>query len=119
MERERYQMNFCPDIPVTHCPCPNRFSLLLLEPGEVYFEDFSVNLLKPVIADETRRVGRLKLCSKSLVYDPRDVSQPIVKMPFKECRDISIPPVSLQMRETNVLTIRFLRGFLFKPPISS
>ncbi|XP_055712344.1 protein FAN-like [Phlebotomus papatasi] len=82
-----------------------RFSLLLLEPGEVYFEDFSVNLLKPVIADETRRVGRLKLCSKSLVYDPRDVSQPIVKMPFKECRNISIPPVSLQMRETNILTI--------------
>ncbi|XP_059617028.1 protein FAN-like [Phlebotomus argentipes] len=82
-----------------------RFSLLLLEPGEVYFEDFSVNLLKPLIVDESRRMGRLKLCSKSLVYDPRDVSQPIVKISFKDCTDISSPPGSLQMRETNVLTI--------------
>ncbi|XP_055682050.1 protein FAN-like [Lutzomyia longipalpis] len=83
-----------------------RFSLLLLEPGEVYFEDFSVNILKPVIVDENRRTGRLKLCSKSLVYDPRDISQPIIKIPFRECSDISCPPGNLQKCETNVLIIR-------------
>ncbi|GAB0089168.1 protein FAN [Sergentomyia squamirostris] len=82
-----------------------RFSLLLLEPGEVYFEDFSVNLLKPVIADESRRIGRLKLCSKSLVYDPKDMSQPIVKISFKDCTDISCPPGSFHTKETNVLRV--------------
>ncbi|XP_068236758.1 protein FAN-like [Palaemon carinicauda] len=71
----------------------NRFSLLLLEPGEIYFEDFAViyhfpeELLKKEDGwvrwvDSTVR-GRLKVCSKSLVFDPRDIHVPIIKFPLK------------------------------------
>ncbi|XP_030831134.1 protein FAN-like [Strongylocentrotus purpuratus] len=69
-----------------------RFSLLLLDPGEIYFEDFSVYFyptgLKSISEEEaTRRRcrGRLKICSKSIVFDPQDVSQPIMKFPLRSC----------------------------------
>ncbi|XP_022082216.1 protein FAN-like isoform X2 [Acanthaster planci] len=29
--------------------------------------------------------GRLKVCSKSIVFDPQDTSQPVVKLPLREC----------------------------------
>lgn len=69
----------------------HRFSLLLLEPGEVYFEDFS-GILNDVQfpKDGKPRQGRLKLCSKSLVFEPRDWSYPLLKMHFKDCISISI-----------------------------
>lgn len=69
-----------------------RFSLLLLDPGEIYFEDFSVYFyptgLQGVSEEEATRKrcrGRLKICSKSIVYDPQDVSQPIIKFPLRSC----------------------------------
>nr|XP_054748414.1 BEACH domain-containing protein lvsF-like [Lytechinus pictus] len=69
-----------------------RFSLLLLDPGEIYFEDFSVYFyptgLKAVSEEEAIRRrcrGRLKICSKSIVFDPQDVSQPIMKFPLRSC----------------------------------
>ncbi|XP_038068745.1 protein FAN-like isoform X1 [Patiria miniata] len=69
-----------------------RFSLLLLEPGEIYFEDFSVFFYPSDLPEEEairrRTRGRLKVCSKSIVFDPQDVSQPVVKFPLRECIQI-------------------------------
>ncbi|XP_060517176.1 protein FAN-like [Cylas formicarius] len=66
-----------------------RFSLLLLEPGEIYFEDFSVILIPSDTTcknyDCKKQEGRLKMCSKSLVFDPRDITKAIIKIPLKEC----------------------------------
>ncbi|XP_017773064.1 PREDICTED: protein FAN-like [Nicrophorus vespilloides] len=66
-----------------------RFSLLLLDPREIYFEDFSAVLITTDVTIKTfdfKKVeGRLKLCSKSLVFDPKDNVKPLIKIPFKEC----------------------------------
>ncbi|XP_025829509.1 protein FAN isoform X2 [Agrilus planipennis] len=66
-----------------------RFSLLLLEPGEIYFEDFSAIFIPvdttPNTYDIKKQPGRLKLCSKSLVFDPKDISKPLIKIPLKDC----------------------------------
>ncbi|KAK9510830.1 hypothetical protein O3M35_005530 [Rhynocoris fuscipes] len=83
-----------------------RFSLLLLEPGEIYFEDFSVHMQiceHNVSSSESKHsspnneivtkldgteIGRLKVCSKSIVFDPQDHLKPIIKILLKECCDI-------------------------------
>jgi hypothetical protein len=70
-----------------------RFSLLLLEPAEIYFEDFSAFLF-PLDANQhdfekKKQIGRLKMCSKSIVFDPKDINKPLIKIPLKECINIS------------------------------
>ncbi|KAK5646659.1 hypothetical protein RI129_005123 [Pyrocoelia pectoralis] len=66
-----------------------RFSLLVLEPGEIYFEDFSACLIPSDTTtnnyDLKKQQGRLRMCSKSLVFDPHDLNKPLVKIPLKEC----------------------------------
>ncbi|KAL4712825.1 hypothetical protein ACJJTC_011895 [Scirpophaga incertulas] len=69
----------------------HRFSLLILEPGEVYFEDFSSTLNDNNNDKESNtRHGRLKLCSKSLVFEPKEWKFPLVKLYFKDCSSLSI-----------------------------
>lgn len=65
----------------------HRFSLLLLEPGEYYFEDYIASLA----TSETNiwLNGRLKVCSLSLVFDPKDYHKPIIKIPFTQCASIT------------------------------
>lgn len=67
----------------------SRFSLLLLDPGEIYFEDFSSTFIPPDTSrktyDNKKQEGRLKMCSKSLVFEPKDFTKPLIKIPFKEC----------------------------------
>ncbi|KAK3925480.1 Protein FAN [Frankliniella fusca] len=75
----------------------HRFSLLLLEPGEIYFEDFSVVLLPSNSIN--RQDGRLKLCSKSIVFDPKELSRPIIKIPIKDCTSIEKLPNKLNEKE--------------------
>lgn len=85
-----------------------RFSLLLLEPNEIYFEDFSANLLDEngdTCGDQPIN-GHLKMCSKSLVFDPKDQSQPIIKIAYKNCDEIYQWPGKLDKSETNVLAVR-------------
>ncbi|KAI4464259.1 beige/beach-related [Holotrichia oblita] len=69
-----------------------RFSLLLLDPGEIYFEDFSAVFVTSDVTstnyDYKKQDGRLKLCSKSLVFEPKDISKPLIKLPLKECKVI-------------------------------
>eukprot|EP00794_Sanderia_malayensis_P018633 gene18633-20515_t len=90
----------------------DRFSLLVLAPGEIYFEDFSVfyypvgtgsedeafkrqgNLQflevfynrYVITTDDSieKQKGRLKLCSRSLVFEPLDTNYPILKLLFKD-----------------------------------
>lgn len=61
-----------------------RFSLLLLEPGEIYFKDYSVYLYPDNVseaeAQRRRQKGRLKICSKSILFVPEDVNHPIMKV---------------------------------------
>ncbi|XP_071448307.1 protein FAN-like [Hetaerina americana] len=70
-----------------------RFSLLLLDPGEFFFEDFSAVMVKIGVADEespsVEQLGRIKMCSKSIVFDPKDLAKPLLKMPLKECTSIN------------------------------
>ena len=71
----------------------SRFSLLLLEPGEIYFDDLSVymicsndsSLKKTSINDRKNELGRLKICSKSIVFEPKDCMKPVIKIPLREC----------------------------------
>ncbi|XP_041971992.1 protein FAN-like [Aricia agestis] len=83
-----------------------RFSMLLLEPGEIYFEDYScsmhddLSLKKGII-----RQGRLKLCSKSLVFEPRNFMEPLLKIHFKECLNISTVPSKIN-KTCNVIQIK-------------
>ncbi|CAG9825349.1 unnamed protein product, partial [Phaedon cochleariae] len=66
-----------------------RFSLLQLDPGEIYFEDFSAIFIPPDTTPKTydskKQDGRLKMCSKSLIFDPKEISKPIVKILLKDC----------------------------------
>lgn len=65
----------------------NRFSLLLLEPGEYYFEDY-IALLE-ISKNSTLISGRLKVCSLSLVFDPKEYYKPIIKIPFTQIGSIT------------------------------
>ena len=75
----------------------DRFSLLLLEPGEIYFTDVAVILIrdqnKPANAEGNFSRGRLKICSKSVVFVPQaDPGQsnlePLLKFPLTDCTEI-------------------------------
>lgn len=103
----------------------SRFSLILLEPGEIYFEDYLVyyhqskcpfvinenspiqqpktpsnttipnnfinqgshfNFNNPVSLESnnsTQLKGNLKICSKSIVFDPINLSSPLLKFPLR------------------------------------
>lgn len=90
------------------------FSLLLLEPNEIYFEDFLSNLIadnssKPNddirVPEENQCIGHLKMCSKSLVFDPKDFDLPLIKIAYKNCSRIFIWPGKINGKESNVLAI--------------
>nr|XP_012149911.1 PREDICTED: protein FAN isoform X2 [Megachile rotundata] len=64
-----------------------RFTMLLLEPGEIFFEDYSVQMktLDSSSSEGEKWIdGRLKLCSKSLVFVNKDINQPLIKIQLKE-----------------------------------
>ena len=85
----------------------NRFNLLLLEYGEHFYEDVSVFCLPlPSInrtiqqCDSLKIQGRLKICSRSLIFEPNDILRPIVRYSFKNITDYpksySIPALDLK-----------------------
>jgi len=69
-----------------------RFSLLYLEPGEIYYEDFSVYYYPSGLSQEQaiskRQRGHLKLCSKSIVFVPQEIQFPCLKFPLRYVKDI-------------------------------
>ncbi|KAI9565432.1 hypothetical protein GHT06_009224 [Daphnia sinensis] len=67
----------------------SRFSLLLLEPGEIYFEDFSVTYTcSTQDSSIPPQRGRLRLCSKSAMFEPTDVKHPILKISLSYCSSV-------------------------------
>ncbi|XP_013421222.1 protein FAN [Lingula anatina] len=80
-----------------------RFSLLLLDPGEIYFEDFSVFYYPPSPSEDEaikrKQKGRLKICSKSVLFDPSDIQYPILRFPLRDVVKVeSYDPQSLFSR---------------------
>lgn len=76
----------------------DRFSLLLLEPHEIYFSDVAVTLYrdanKAPNAEGNFSRGRLKICSKSIVYVPKGEPgqsnmEPLLKFPLSDCSEIA------------------------------
>lgn len=73
--------------------------MLLLEPGEIFFEDYSVRMKLDDSSSSDKEInnwmnGRLKLCSKSLVFVNKDFNEPLVKLQFKEIISIeSVAPL--------------------------
>ncbi|KAI0217872.1 hypothetical protein LSAT2_030333 [Lamellibrachia satsuma] len=62
------------------------------EPGEIYFEDFSAFYYSAGLDNEQavdrRQRGRLKVSSKSVVFDPKDVKYPILKFAFRDVTQV-------------------------------
>lgn len=81
----------------------SRFSLLLLEPYEIFFEDFFVELLD---VSGTVESGKLKVCSKSLVFNPKNnYDQPLLRFSYKDCKDINNLKAVDKNQEADVLCI--------------
>lgn len=84
--------------------------MLLLEPGEIYFEDFSAIFIPPDTTPNTydtkKQDGRLKMCSKSLVFDPKDINKPIIKIALKDCKVLEQWKGSAKfLKSNNVLSV--------------
>jgi factor associated with neutral sphingomyelinase activation len=67
------------------------FSLYNLSANEIYFEDYAVLCQSTLNDDQELKIkGRLKLCSKSLVFVPNDIRSPMIKIIYKQiskCED--------------------------------
>ncbi|KAF2078283.1 hypothetical protein CYY_000375 [Polysphondylium violaceum] len=65
-----------------------RFSLILMEEGEYYFDDYNATFYPPADTEEEswakRVAGRVLICSNSIFFEPDDNKLPIMRMPFKE-----------------------------------
>ncbi|KYQ57115.1 Protein FAN, partial [Trachymyrmex zeteki] len=83
-----------------------RFTMLLLEPGEIFFEDYSVQMkrLDTQFSEDKWMEGRLKLCSKSLVFVNKDINQPLIKLQLKETTSIEQCTLSNDI-VSNILSI--------------
>ncbi|KAL8570476.1 hypothetical protein ACOMHN_034511 [Nucella lapillus] len=86
-----------------------RFSLLLLEPGEIYFEDFSVYYFPDgdidTHAPHRQQQGHLKVCSKSVVFVPKQIQWPIIKFPMRNVEKIEEHEPGLLSKAKHVLKI--------------
>uniref|UniRef100_A0A8C3THA8 Neutral sphingomyelinase activation associated factor n=1 Tax=Chelydra serpentina TaxID=8475 RepID=A0A8C3THA8_CHESE len=78
-----------------------RFSLLLLNLEEYYFEQHTANhIINRDCRDERKIRGSLKICSKSIIFEPDEKIQPIIKkyiflyflqIPLRDCISIEAP----------------------------
>lgn len=61
------------------------FSLYNLSANEIYFEDYAVICQSTLNEDQQQKIkGRLKICSKSLVFVPNDIRSPMIKILYKQ-----------------------------------
>ncbi|XP_033841868.1 protein FAN isoform X2 [Periophthalmus magnuspinnatus] len=65
-----------------------RFSLLLLDLEEYYFEQHTAYHVTSASPKERKVRGSLKICSKSVIFDPDDFQTPILKIPLRDCKKI-------------------------------
>ncbi|KAH0517610.1 Protein FAN [Microtus ochrogaster] len=69
-----------------------RFSLLLLNLEEYYFEQHTAFHVQSQDSHEERKTrGSLKICSKSVIFEPDAISQPIIKVYFIKEHNIVAP----------------------------
>ncbi|NXA53543.1 FAN protein, partial [Nothocercus julius] len=69
-----------------------RFSLLHLNLEEYYFEHHTANhIINKGCRDERKIRGSLKICSKSIIFEPDEIIQPIIKIPLRDCISIKAP----------------------------
>lgn len=66
-----------------------RFSLLLLDLEEYYFEQHTTyHHVTSASTKEKKLRGSLKICSRSIIFDPDDFEEPILKIPLRDCKKI-------------------------------
>jgi factor associated with neutral sphingomyelinase activation len=70
----------------------NRFNLLLLSENEHYFSDYAA-IFYPNCATDSESIakqikGRLKVCSRSIFFDPEDSSFPIIRYDYKDVAEV-------------------------------
>lgn len=56
-------------------------------------------------SDEPVRDGHLKMCSKSIIFDPKDKMEPIIKIVYKDCKELYEWPGKLDSKYVNVLAV--------------
>ncbi len=99
----------------------SRFNLLLLEYGEYFLEDLSVfffplptNDLTRVfeISDSLKIQGRLKMNTRSLIFEPTDIRYPLIKFPYKSMIS-SLETFNLKQSEKAKLSVELSGFFTF------
>lgn len=65
-----------------------RFSLLLLDLEEYYFEQHTAYHGTSTLKKERKIRGSFKICSKSIIFDPEELAEPIIKIPLRDCKKI-------------------------------
>ncbi|XP_041422367.1 protein FAN isoform X2 [Xenopus laevis] len=66
-----------------------RFSLLLLDLEEYFFEQhIASQIFQDTENRESKCLGSLKICSKSLIFEPDDTCKPIYKIALRDCSKI-------------------------------
>jgi factor associated with neutral sphingomyelinase activation len=99
----------------------SRFNLLLLEYGEYLLEDISASYF-PVptqdlsssfeVKDCLKLPGRLKLCTRSIIFEPSDTRYPLTKFPFKSILgDLEL--FHLKQKEIDMIDSDFSGFFTF------
>uniref|UniRef100_A0A8C7ZST0 Neutral sphingomyelinase (N-SMase) activation associated factor n=1 Tax=Oryzias sinensis TaxID=183150 RepID=A0A8C7ZST0_9TELE len=74
-----------------------RFSLLLLDLEEYFFEQHTAHHVVTSASKKDKKVrGSFKVCSRSIIFDPEDFVEPVLKIPLRDCTNIEFVE-----RETN------------------
>lgn len=71
--------------PFETAPGQHTFSLYNLSANEIYFEDYAVHCQNTLNDDQRTKIkGRLKICSRSLVFIPNDIQSPMIRILYKQ-----------------------------------
>ncbi|XP_034022818.1 protein FAN [Thalassophryne amazonica] len=104
------------------CPCcikhlplsASRFSLLLLDLEEYYFEQHTAYQVTSNSAKERKIRGSFKVCSRSVIFDPDDIAEPILKILLRDCKKIEfLERDSNPFNETKPSVISIVCGQVF------
>ncbi|XP_071757043.1 protein FAN isoform X1 [Centroberyx gerrardi] len=91
-----------------------RFSLLLLDLEEYYFEQHTAHQVTRSSTKERKIRGSFKVCSKSIIFDPEDFAEPILKIPLRDCKRIEfVEKEDNPFTETKPSAISILCGQVF------
>ena len=65
-----------------------QFNLLHLESNEVFFLSLKVSMIVDTKYEELK--GKLHLCSRSLVFEPKDIDYPLIKIKYSNNINIKL-----------------------------